>query len=308
MFYIIDDTVREIPFGEICPGKPVVGYIDAGELKEIGERLGFSRSVTEACSVENGMFSTDVEIHQDYTYTQMHIVYRDASDDCISLLIKRDLLLVVKVCDADNSVAENLASALRRVPVSKLNLTRITCMFIESFISGDKTEVELLRNELNEKEESVIKGEPGDDFNIRLLDLKKRLLRLHNYYEQLLDIAETIEDNENEIFEESQLMYATNLKNKVIRLRESIDSLRSSSDHLQDAYSSALDMKMNRSMKIFTVITSVFFPLTIIGGWYGMNFTAMPELSWKYGYLYVTALSAAAVSGLYVLCKKKKWF
>ena len=61
-------------------------------------------------------------------------------------------------------------------------------------------------------------------------------------------------------------------------------------------------------MKIFTIITTIFFPLTIIVGWYGMNFANMPELTWKYGYLYVTALSVFVVILLIIIGKKKKWF
>ena len=58
-------------------------------------------------------------------------------------------------------------------------------------------------------------------------------------------------------------------------------------------------------MKILTVVTTVFMPLTLIAGWYGMNFTAMPELNWKYGYAAVIILSAATVSLCIYLCKKK---
>ena len=81
-----------------------------------------------------------------------------------------------------------------------------------------------------------------------------------------------------------------------------------SADHLGDAYSSSLDLKLNHSMKVFTVITTIFFPLTIIVGWYGMNFNSMPEFTWKYGYIYVIALSAAVVAALVIYGKKKKWF
>ena len=52
-----------------------------------------------------------------------------------------------------------------------------------------------------------------------------------------------------------------------------------------------LDMKMNRNMNYLTVIGTIFFPLTIIVGWYGMNFISMPEFTWKYGYVYVILLS-----------------
>ena len=67
-------------------------------------------------------------------------------------------------------------------------------------------------------------------------------------------------------------------------------------------------MKMNQTMKHLTVLTTIFFPLTIIVGWYGMNFQSMPEFLWKYGYLYVILLSVAVVLLLLWIAKKKKWF
>ena len=65
---------------------------------------------------------------------------------------------------------------------------------------------------------------------------------------------------------------------------------------------------MNNTMKVFTIITTIFFPLTIIVGWYGMNFTHMPELTWEYGYIYVIILSVLIVAILGIIGKKKKWF
>ena len=92
------------------------------------------------------------------------------------------------------------------------------------------------------------------------------------------------------------------------RIINDIDSLENSADHLGDAYSSSLDLKLNHSMKIFTVITTIFFPLTIIVGWYGMNFESMPEFRWRFGYIYVIALSVMIVTALVIYGKKKKWF
>ena len=131
---------------------------------------------------------------------------------------------------------------------------------------------------------------------------------MHNYYEQLIDITDALEENENGIFDSENSMYISNVSNKVVRLREDVDSLSSSINHLQDAYSASLDLKLNHTMKVFTVLTSIFFPLTLITGWYGMNFTTMPELTWKFGYVYVIALSVIVVSVLMIIGKRKKWF
>ena len=112
----------------------------------------------------------------------------------------------------------------------------------------------------------------------------------------------------SEIFDDEKLIYIMNISNKISRLKEDIDSLRSSINHLQDAYSSSLDIKLNNVMKRFTVITSIFFPLTLIVGWYGMNFKFMPEFAWKYGYIFVISLSVIVVTVLMLIGKKKKWF
>ena len=60
-------------------------------------------------------------------------------------------------------------------------------------------------------------------------------------------------------------------------------------------------------MTVLTVITTIFMPLTLIAGWYGMNFVNMPELGWKYGYPVVIVVSAAVVAFCLILFKKKKW-
>ena len=178
----------------------------------------------------------------------------------------------------------------------------------EALLTGETAFIERGRNLLSQMEETVITGKADDGMNIRLLQIKKLLLKRYNYYDQLLDVASTLVENENGVFAPKGLSCLTNLAARVTRLRSDVDTLSDSADHLQDAYSASLDMKLNRSMQFLTVLTTVFFPLTIIVGWYGMNFEHMPEFGWKYGYLYVIVLSAVVVSALYLIGKKRKWF
>ena len=308
MILSLENGIREISLDELDKSKKFVGYIDTEDIRKFGADFGLVPSVIEACSKEIPLFRTDVEVHHDFTFTQMRIINEGADDDCIALLGKSNFILVVNISDSDRSTENKLLSAVNRIPADRISIIRVLCSFIESLISGGNQNIEMIRNEITDMEETVITGNVGPEFNRSLLEMKKKLLKLHNYYEQILDIAEAIEENENDLFEESQLIYASNLTNKVTRLIENADSLRNSSDHLQDAYSSALEMKLNHTMKIFTVITTVFFPLTIIVGWYGMNFSSMPEFAWKYGYIYVILLSVITVCGLVLLGRKKKWF
>ncbi len=310
MFYQIRDNLTEIEFNDIDDNYITVGYIDSETLKEIGLKLGFSHSSINSCQMANEHFRSGVEVYDDYTFTELKIAdpFDPEKYDCVALYIKKNLIIVVDVEDSDGSTKNKFFSALNRYSAQQATPEKIMYAFIDALIVNDFKHLELRGNEISLLEENVLKDDVDEDFNLRLLYIKKTLLTMHNYYEQLFDIAEALEENENDIFESEDLRYMSNIANKIIRLREDTDSLSSQLTHLQDAYSSFLDLKLNNTMKIFTVITSIFFPLTLIVGWYGMNFQTMPEFTWKYGYLFVIVLSAVVVSTMLIIGKKKKWF
>jgi len=307
IFYKIGRESETIDIKDINGEFIAAGYVSSEELAEIADSFGFSSETVEACRTANSMFRTGVEVYDDYTFTELRIV-TDGEDDCIGVYLMKNLILVVDITDRDNSTRMGFINAVQRFPAAKIKSGKTVYAFFESMISDDTQAIEQMRNEISEMEETVVSGSADNNFNRSLLEMKKKLQKFHNYYEQILDVAETLEENENDIFDEDSLIYISNLTNKVTRLKDDVDLLVNSADHLQDAYSSFLDMKLNQSMKFFTVITTIFFPLTIIVGWYGMNFQSMPEFTWKYGYIYVILLSVVVVTALTVFAKKKKWF
>ena len=86
----------------------------------------------------------------------------------------------------------------------------------------------------------------------------------------------------------------------VLNLRESVTQVR-------ESYEAEVDISLNTTMKIFTVVTTIFLPLTLIVGWYGMNFD-MPEYDWKHGYFFVTVISVVFILTGVLFFRKKKWF
>jgi magnesium transporter len=73
-------------------------------------------------------------------------------------------------------------------------------------------------------------------------------------------------------------------------------------------YMSSVSNRMNEVMRVLTVIATVFIPLTFIVGIYGMNFTHMPELAWRWGYVAVWVVMVGTVLGLLVFFRRKGWF
>ena len=120
-------------------------------------------------------------------------------------------------------------------------------------------------------------------------------------------ISETIEENENEMFSEQYVKKFHMISRKIDRLLQDVLHLYECIVQVREVYQAQIDIEQNNVMRIFTVITTIFFPLTLIAGWYGMNLK-MPEFSWDFGYLFVIILSVAFVIGSIIVFKIKKWF
>jgi magnesium transporter len=77
-------------------------------------------------------------------------------------------------------------------------------------------------------------------------------------------------------------------------------------NQVRESYQAQIGIEQNNVMKVFTMVTSIFLPLTLIAGWYGMNLQ-MPEFKWKYGYLFIIATCFLVSIIWFVWFKKKKW-
>lgn len=130
---------------------------------------------------------------------------------------------------------------------------------------------------------------------------------LKRYYEQLSDIAEDICENENELIREKTMKFFRIFQSRVERLYQEVLNLRDYITQVREAYQAQVDINLNNIMKLFTVITAIFLPLTLIVGWYGMNLQ-MPEYGWRFGYPVIIGISAAVVAGVIIYFKRKKWF
>lgn len=86
-----------------------------------------------------------------------------------------------------------------------------------------------------------------------------------------------------------------------------VNSQRDYTAQLRDLLQAQLEVKQNTIMTVLTVITTIFLPLTLIAGWYGMNFLHMPELQWVYGYPVIILISVLIVAGCLYWFRKKKW-
>ena len=130
---------------------------------------------------------------------------------------------------------------------------------------------------------------------------------LKKYYEQFLNVLDILIENENAIFDGRTLRSFRMLYRRTERRFQNVLNLRESVTQVRESDEAEVDISLNTTMKIFTVVTTIFLPLTLIVGWYGMNFD-MPEYDWEKGYLFVSILSVLFLLAGILFFRKKKWF
>ena len=159
---------------------------------------------------------------------------------------------------------------------------------------------------LNYEEAKLLSGAEKDTLDT-ILDWRNELMRLKRYYLQLDIIFDEMSANDNDLLSKPTLKKISIIGARTDRYLNAVRNLQDIVSQMREAYQSQLEIQQNDLMKVFTVVTTVFLPLNLITGWYGMNFKDMPELSWRYGYGSIIGVCFLIVIFLLYLFKKKKW-
>ena len=207
----------------------------------------------------------------------------------------------------DSGRAEQMINTIRRTRKwREPSLERFLYDFLEQIVDNDLQIMEQYETELDRIEDEIISSKGQADM-ARVNEIRSDMRELLVHYEQIIDMTQELIENENGFFSEQNLRYIHLFMNLISRRHDSAVSLREHTMQVRDLYNVQLDVRQNRTMTILTVVTTIFMPLTLIVGWYGMNFRYMPELGWRYGYPVVIAVSIAVVIFCLILFKKKKW-
>lgn len=178
--------------------------------------------------------------------------------------------------------------------------------FFRNLLKYDMDNLEDLECEIADAEmAAMVRFQDG--YIRKIIAYRKELLRLKRYYEQLDAIMDSLILNENGLLSEEGIRHFTILANRTTRYLQNVGNLRDYVTQMREAYQAQIDIEQNNLMRLFTVITAVFLPLTLMVGWYGMNFTNMPEMDWEYAYPAFIGVSVFVCVVLLAVFKKKRW-
>lgn len=310
MYYQINNkTAEKINLDSYDSHLPVIGYLDEQEFYADADILGLGKNALEEYAETCKHFHTGITVYDEFSYVTIAVKTLEHSgneNDRICLVIRKNLFLVINVHDQNESTMNALEGTLHRF---ERNATIEKMIFgtLDALLSPEHLSLEVYEKRIMKMEAGVTDSEIGEEMNKDIYSMRNRLSSMHIYFEQLTDIAETLEENENEVFEDTELRYLKIFENRAQRLSNYSQILSENLIHLREALDASLNYSMNKIMKVFTVVSVIFLPLTLIVGWYGMNFYNMPELSWSFGYAGVSLLSLAVLIICLIYFKKKDW-
>ena len=304
MYYKIRTVLEEVKQEEIFEGEGCyVAVISPEEWARDKEK--FNMGIDLEFDTVN-LFMTKAEVNYDSLTGSFLVPDRndllENSDSFAFALDEKGIVFIDQNGYTETFVRKIAATKKWRAP----SLERFIYDFLEMIISGDLTKLERYEDEISTIEDRILEGNLAGELE-RNNEIRGELLQLKMHYEQLIDLGQELSENETDFFLTDNLRFFELFTARVLRLQGIVSTLREYTGQVRELYQSELSVKQNRIMTVLTVVTTIIMPLTLITGWYGMNFKYMPELESPLAYpIVIGVVILIAISGI-LYFKKKKW-
>lgn len=303
MYYALgSDGIREINEKEWEGVDGGIGIFD----EESFEREFHPKEEFSLHQNPSAVFFCKLEHHASYLFCAFRIPVKkkEKRQYVFCLYIFAGKLIFV---DEGEVVKETLEKLKKRGEGKQFSPDKFLAEFLMSFIEEDTLYVGELERTIADMEEMVLKKDTGN-FTFQMLGLKKEISRFYCYYGQMINLGEALAEDGGDYFKEKEVRGYQLFMEKCQRLQQEIQVLREYAMQVQDVYQAEIEIRQNSIMKLLTIVTTIFLPLSLIAGWYGMNFEHMPELEWIYSYPVVIGVSILIVAVSLYYFKKKKFF
>ena len=191
--------------------------------------------------------------------------------------------------------------------IEKWDPSHVLYLILDKMVDNYFPLVYQIEDRLNEIDENS-KGRSMEELLEDLFDTRHHLLSLRHTITPMRDLIYRVLNSQRMSSIQGRWEYYSDIHDHLLKLSEMIEANRELTTDIRDSYISLNSHQTNHVMKVLTVITTIFMPLTFIAGLYGMNFHFMPELTWKYGYFATLGMMIIVAIGMSVWFKKKGWF
>ncbi len=299
MYYYIGETLE---CRETRPENRYVAVLDVAQWSELKD--SFDMGIDLEMNLRE-IYGTKAEVNYDSLTGTFSIPNREdlsGEDHVFAFALDEKGIVFID----DSGFAEEIIHRIQKAKRWRSpGIERFLYDFLEQIVQGDLRLMEGYERELDHLEDTIRETEDASCMG-EVYDIRGNVRDLRMHYEQLIDMSQELVENENGFFAEENLRYFHMFSNRVERLYNIATYLRDFTEQLGDVYHLQLEAKQNRIMTVLTVVSTIFMPLTLITGWFGMNFRYMPELDHPWAYPVVIAVSVLIIVVSLIFFKKKK--
>lgn len=253
-----------------------------------------------------------VEDYDDYLYIVVKMLYRGTDKqkivaEQVSIILGPFGILTFQEIDGDvfNPIRERIRADKGRV--RKSGADYLAYRLLDAIIDNYFIVLEEVSDRVEQIEEQVADN-PDREVIHEIHHLKRDMIFLRKALWPVREVVSSLEKSESDLIAQSTGIFLRDAYEHTIQVIDTVETLRDTLSSALDIYLSSMSNRMNEIMRVLTVMSTLFIPLTFIAGIYGMNFTRMPELEWRYGYAAVWVLMAAVATGMLLFFRRQKWF
>jgi magnesium transporter len=281
---------------------------DRESISRICQKIGLDKLSIE--SIFLPLRRAKVEEYPNYLFFQLHTLRNDSKDaeqtDQITFILGAHYLLSFQTKEG-----QHFGEVRERIEKSKGKIRNQKADFLLfRLLDALLDELFLYTNSVSDEIDRIdqrLHSQMQTDLLRSIENEKRKLINLRKVIQPIKDLLSSLESMDNNLIEAANKHYYKNLRNSCLSLLEDIEAHKQILDGLSNLYYAVQGQRMNHIMKVLTVVSSIFIPLTFIVGVYGMNFKHMPELEYTYGYYTVVGLMFALALGLLIFFMKRGW-
>ncbi|WP_010281748.1 magnesium/cobalt transporter CorA [Bacillus timonensis] len=305
-----NERLTEIPISDIKNTNYKWIWIDFNrptemEIDELSTTLHFHPLAIEDCI--HVLQRPKLDFYETNTFFVSHSLQQDTMEkEEINMFLGEDYIVTFHLKESSeiNDVWNRLVVT---ETIEKWDPSLVLYHIIDKLVDNYFPIVYHLEDTLNEIEDNL-NEKSMEELLDELFETRHNLLTLRHTVMPMRDLVYRIINSHRLDLLQHRIEYFHDIHDHLLRLTEKIDASRELTADIRDSYLSLNSHQTNKVMRILTVITTIFMPLTFIAGIYGMNFTHMPELTYKYGYFVIQAIMIVIGIGMFVWFKQKGWF
>ena len=231
---------------------------------------------------------------------------KELNSEQVSLVLGANFVLSFQESSGD--VFEPVRDRLKKNKgrIRKLGADYLTYALIDAIVDNYFIALEHLGEIIEDIEDTLVRT-PTPETLQTIHNMKREAISLRKSIWPLREAISSLERSETPLIHKTTRVYLRDVYDHTIQVIDTVESFRDMVAGMLDIYLSSVSNRMNEIMKVLTIFAAIFIPLTFIAGIYGMNFTSMPELSWRWGYPSVLIFMALSAAVLLFYFKRKKW-